>query len=85
MIILFAIWLFVIMLMFKNDNTYKNHIKIVNAITDYSITEHISYDQFSEMLDGMEPYNKTMFRLWDWSPKRIVKRELYEQIKDYLK
>jgi hypothetical protein len=33
----------------------------------------------------MEDYNKTLFRFWDWGYKRIVPKEIYNRIKDYIK
>jgi hypothetical protein len=32
----------------------------------------------------MESYNKTLYRLWDWGYKRIVPKEIYDRIKDYI-
>jgi len=45
--------------------------------------EDTDYDY--EILDvELEPYNKTLYRLWDWGFKNIVDKESYEKIKDYL-
>lgn len=92
----FIIILFTIILIYfilKNEVTFRNHNKIIHAIYDYWCSyiekygdfpvnpNHISYDPF----ECMESYEKTLFRLWDWSCKRIVDKDTYEKIKPYLK
>ena len=72
---------------FKNENAYKNHKIIVDAIYDYHIDMITSgkYDRI-DVVDyrDMETYNSTLFRLWDWGYTRILPKEKFEIVKPYI-
>lgn len=69
-----------IFLLIKNANTFNNHIKIVKGIYNY----RINYIYPEVDYDDMEDYDKTLWRLWDWSYKRILPKEKFEIIKPYI-
>lgn len=80
--------IFLIVLSFKNQNTAKNQIKILNAITDYQ-NDCVKKDMYKEALNvtiqDKEDYDKTFWRLWDWGYTRILPEDKYEIIKPYIK
>lgn len=64
---------------------YRNHDKIMDAITRYnqynfSIGKHECHISYSEM----EPYEKTLNRFWDFGCKNILKKEKFEMVKPYI-
>lgn len=74
--------IFVFLLLYKNDITYKHHIRLIDAIFEYqnnnNFTTDISYDQ-------IEDYGRSLFRLWDWGYKNIVSKDVYKKIEKYIK
>lgn len=73
----FALW--------KNDVTYKQHMRIMNAIFTYG-KEKILNDEPPEVeFDDMEDYDKTFLRVWDLGYKRILPKDKFEIIKPYIK
>ena len=83
----YLIWfiLFIcIFLVVKNIRTYFVRSKVAMAICQYRIDNVFSVSHWINT-DRMEDYNKTLFRLWDWGYKRIVPKEIYNRIKDYIK
>ncbi len=82
-IIFLSLACFCLFMIAKNENTYKQRLKIIKAEYGYN-SERINNNDY-EILDvELEPYNKTLYRLWDWGFKNIVDKESYEKIKDYL-
>ena len=87
--ILTAVGIFVIaftaVMLFKNENTYKNQIIISDALYAYNmdVIKHGRYDA-TISFDCIESYWKTMFKLWDWGYKHIVPPEMFELIKPYI-
>lgn len=81
-------WLFYLILELKNMNTVKNHMRILNAITDYQ-NDCVKKDMYKEALNvtiqDKEDYDKTFWRLWDWGYKRILPKDKFEIIKPYIK
>lgn len=71
----------------KNYITYINHKVIMDAIYNYYIDclakERHNYRDDVAYVD-MEPYDKTLFRLYDWGYTRILPKEKYEIIKPYI-
>lgn len=74
-----------VFLFYKSERTYKNHMYIVDAISDYrtdcwenKITPQVDYDD-------IEPYSITMFRLWDFGYENILSKSKYELIKKFIK
>lgn len=76
--IILCVYLFI-----KNLWTYHVRSKIATAIYQYQINNPIQYNYY--VTYDLEYYNKTLFRLWDWGYKRIVPKEIYDRIKDYIK
>lgn len=76
-----------LILLLKNENTYKQHKIILQAIYNYRIDLHskgIHYE-IRVNYDDMESYNKTFYRLWDWGYKNILPPDKFELIKPYIK
>lgn len=74
--------------MIKNENAYYQHLVILNAIYEYGkniIRNDGDPSLYEGLYDRMEPYWKTLLRFWDWGYKRILPKESYEIIKDYIK
>lgn len=83
-IILVLLGLFIL----KNENACKNRCIIVNAIFEHHICALNSFDMlrhFEVEYNDVEPYGKTLFRLYDWGYTRILPKEKYEIIKPYIK
>lgn len=79
---------FVIVLMFKNDNTCKNRLKILEAIYEYQITyinNNTAIGGLKVIANDIEDYDKTFWRLWDWGYTRILPKDKFEIIKPYIK
>jgi len=77
--------LFLMFILFKNKNTFDKHMNITNAIHTYNrlcIKRH----DYIAMIDYkvVEDYDTTLFRLWDWGYKRMVPKDIYELIKEYI-
>lgn len=86
-IFLVAIGLLFILVLIKNEITYKHQCLICDAIYLYHIdvienTEHPHV--YDVEFDDMEDYDRTFTRWWDWGYKRILPPEKYEIIKDYI-
>ena len=74
-----------IILLFKNENTYKNHTLIDDAIYLYQ-TECVKMRKIYEVTyDDMEDYRKTCYRLNDWGYENILPRDKFEIIKPYIR
>lgn len=69
----------------KNHNTFIKQTSITRAIYNYKV-EQINAGLPHNDVDysDIEAYEKTLFRFWDWSNKRILPKEKYEIIKEYL-
>lgn len=72
-----------IYMILKNCRTFYVRSKIITAIWYYRIDNLTQYNHYIDY-NYMESYNKTLFRLWDWGCKRIVPKEIYNRIKDYI-
>ena len=68
----------------KNVRTYCVRRRISRAIYKYRQANLIHYNRYVDY-NCMETCEKTLFRLWDWGYKRIVPKEIYNIIKDYIK
>lgn len=70
----------------KNNNTYKQRCRIINAICSYQKSHFAVRDtNLAVSYSDMESYDETDDRLWDWSYKRILPPEKFEIIKPYIK
>lgn len=77
-----AVMIFVLI---KNENTYRNHMKITNAIFCHNII-NISDGQYDNVIDFSveEDYDKTMKRWWDFSYTHIVPEDILKSIEPYM-
>lgn len=83
--------IFAVVMLFKNEATYRNHMILVNAIFLYrmDVCEHHDYStcdvpHYEVSWGDMARYNKTLFRLWDWGYTRILPADKFEIIKPYI-
>lgn len=72
-------------MLIRVEVTGANQMKILDAIYDYSIDKiHKAEDPLVDF-DDMESFDSTYYRLWDFGCKRILPKEKYELIKEYIK
>ena len=64
---------YLILLMFKNQNTYRQREKIMDAIYAYNL-RCCKEKRFNEVVsfDCMRSYASSLFDIFDWGNKRIV-------------
>lgn len=74
-----------VILFFKNNNTYKNHIILLNAITEHNRAAMLE-DQCDKRIsyECIESYYKTLFNLFDWGYKNLVPRDVYKRIEPFI-
>lgn len=74
-----------IILLLKNNNTYKNHIILLNAIAEHNRVA-ILEDQCDKRIsyECIESYYKTLFNLFDWGYKNLVPRDVYKRIEPFI-
>ena len=84
-IIYISVITFLMFLLARNNLTYKNRIKISNAIYKYNI-DMIAQNKYDNILNYgcLESYDETLHRLWDFGCENIVPKDVYELIKDYI-
>ena len=75
---------FLVFLLVKNDVTFKNQNKIIDAISDYC-EDTRDFGLCLILLGNMESYNETLWRLWDFGCKNILPIGDYERIKPYIR
>ena len=85
LIICFILVAFLIVLAFKNANTLKNRLKIIDAINRYHTDCIRQWISPSVEYGDEEDYNTTLWRLWDWGYTRILPKDKFEIIKPYIK
>ena len=85
--LLIVVTFWTIVVWFKNENTYKNHIIITKAIYNYKIAliENGILEEGLVDYDDMRGYEATLFRFWDWGYKNILPKDKFEIIKPYIK
>lgn len=87
--IIFIIGIITIALLFflqvKNSVTAFQHKKISNAIFEFRVA-HFDDAKTKDLVrySDMEPYETTLFRLWDFGNKNILPKWQYDLIKKYL-
>lgn len=74
-----------VILLLKNNNTYKNHIILLNAIAEHNRVA-ILEDQCDKCIsyECIESYYKTLFNLFDWGYKNLVPRDVYKRIEPFI-
>lgn len=73
------------MLLAKNENTCRIHKMLVDAIYLQNI-ESIEKGNCRDCIgySSIESYDRTLFRLWDWSYKHCVSPEILERLRPYI-
>lgn len=79
--------IYIVFAILKNENTYRNHQKIIDAIYDYQIDMLNKGCYFFIRVNyaDAESYYDTYKRWWDWGYTRILPPEKFEVIKPYIK
>lgn len=74
-----------VILLFKNNNTYKNHIILLNAIAEHNYAA-ILEDRCDKCIsyECIESYYKALFNLFDWGYKNLVPRDVYKRIDPFI-
>ncbi len=74
-----------VILHLKNNNTYKNHIIILNAIAKHNCAA-ILEDQCNKCIEYgcIESYYLSLFNLFDWGYKNLVPRDVYKRIEPFI-
>ena len=75
--------IYCLFLWLKCDNAHKNQMKILNAIDAYWWDSHNARECI-RLLDNMEDYTSTLFRVWDFGCENILPKADYEIIKPYI-
>lgn len=72
-------------LQFKNNNNYKNHMIILNAIVKHNCAA-IQEDRCDKCIsyECIESYYKTLFNLFDWGYKNLVPRDVCKRIEPFI-
>lgn len=84
MFFLLIIYTVLMIICIRNNVAFNNRQIIIKAIYDYYAEDFNRYNPDFCFYDTLEPYYKTMFRIWDFGHKRIVPPEVYDLIKDYI-
>ena len=72
-------------MLFKNENTFRNMEKIIDAIYIYQLK--CLTDSSSTAVDyyDMRSYGHVLFRFWDFGYKHILPEEKFKLIEPYIK
>lgn len=72
-------------MLFKNENTFRNMEKIIDAIYIYQLK--CLTDSSSTAVDyyDMRSYGHVLFRFWDFGYKHILQEEKFKLIEAYIK
>ena len=89
--VLVSLITFVLFVSVRNNVAYRNRCKIIDAIYDYGT--YLIRDKYDLetpiktklIYDKMESYYKTMIRFWDFGCKRILPKQEFDKIKDFIK
>ena len=76
LLVIFFVRLFVI---------WSNHCVILDAILDYKLECIMEQKPCYVENDDMENIHDTIWRLWDWSHKRILDKDEYKIIEPYIR
>lgn len=76
-----SVWCFIMLL--KLPFADKSYDKIMSAINTYAELT-LDYGLAIKMLDAMEDFYTTLFRITDWGYKNILPKEYFEVIKPYI-
>ena len=68
----------------KVKNTVKQRKRIHKAIFKYQMRYVANEATVTVFFDDMEEYEKTLYRFWDWSCKRILPPEKFKIIEPFI-
>ena len=89
LIVMFIMLFYNIYMYVKNNNTFKQRIKIIKAIHAYFQSkkgvEEMDVSEIDYMYHSVESYDDTLNRRFDWGCKNIVPPDVYEKIEPYIK
>lgn len=79
--------LFCMVMIVKVDVTQAQQLRVARAIFLYkdNLIDTVRWGEEEVDFGDMEPFDKTLLRLWDWGYKRILPADKMEIIKPYLK
>lgn len=77
--------LFFFFMIYRNYVTFKNRNIISAAIHDYHLYELHHDREWLVDYEDKEPYDQTLWRFWDFGYTRILPKEKYEIVKEYIK
>lgn len=82
--ILMLVALLYLLYITKKENTSNKRTLIITAIYIYKM--ECSIEETKPLVDysDMEPYSKTLWRIFDWSHERILPADKLEIIKEYI-
>ena len=88
-IVLIIFLLYEVYMWIKNNNTFKQRVKVLKAIHAYFQSkkgiEEMDVSEIDYMYHSLESYNDTLNRRFDWGCKNIVPPDVYEKIEPYIK
>ena len=88
-IVLIIFLLYEVYMWIKNNNTFKQRVKVPKAIHAYFQSkkgiEEMDVSEIDYMYHSLESYNDTLNRRFDWGCKNIVPPDVYEKIEPYIK
>lgn len=84
--ILSGFLVYLMLLMFKNQNTYRQREKIIDAVYAYNL-QCIKEHRFSELIsyDCMRDYNSSLLDIFDWGCRNILPECEYRLIKPFIR
>lgn len=87
-IVLIIFLLYTVYMWIKNNNTFKQRVKIIKAIHAYFQSkkgvEEMDVSEIDYMYHSVESYDDTLNRRFDWGCKNIVPPDVYEKIEPYI-
>lgn len=92
MLLVIVVALLGLILLYKNEITYKNFMILEDAIHSYNLsvlyTNNLSFDK-GDLLPYEESFIKSyyvaLFNMFDWGYDNLVHTDTYEKIKPYIK
>lgn len=85
-VICYALIVFGVVLFIRTNVAYRNQTIIGDAVLAYSI-DMINRDMFEAIevrFRDIEPFERTMFRLWDFGYTRLLPPDKFEIIRPYI-
>ena len=83
--IVIVLVLFLILMCFiRSDNTYRTRRIISQAIVNYSIHCYTIKVAPEVSHKDMEPYDQTLYRLYDWGYENILPKDKYDIVKGFI-